>query len=265
MGCIYLITNLINNKKYIGQTKYDTSHRIKGHLYDVRTNRKNYHLYNAINKYGWENFQVETLEKNIPEEDLDTLEIYYIGLYDTYNNGYNKTLGGGGIRGYHHTPETKQKISKNHNPNMYTKERAEKISFANKGKPKSEEHKRKLSEWAKQRTGENNPFYGKHHSKETLEKNKESHRKYIYYQVDLNTGNIINEFSNIDLIYEYIINNQLSKGKKTSICYRIYATIEGRQKEAYGYGWIGKSVTTISQESKVEDELPLEVHSNLKD
>ena len=55
-----------------------------------------YKIYNAINKYGAENFYVETLEENIPIEELDEKEIEYIAKYDSYNNGYNSTPGGDG-------------------------------------------------------------------------------------------------------------------------------------------------------------------------
>lgn len=58
--------------------------------------RSSYKIYNAINKYGAENFYVETLEENIPLDKLDEKEIEYIAEYDSYNNGYNSTPGGDG-------------------------------------------------------------------------------------------------------------------------------------------------------------------------
>ena len=56
--------------------------------------RTSYKIYNAINKYGKDNFYVETLESNIPISELDNKEIEYIELYDSFNNGYNSTPGG---------------------------------------------------------------------------------------------------------------------------------------------------------------------------
>ena len=56
--------------------------------------RGTYKIYNAINKYGKENFYYEILEQNIDEDLIDDLEIYYIELYDSYENGYNSTRGG---------------------------------------------------------------------------------------------------------------------------------------------------------------------------
>lgn len=240
MGYIYCITNKINGKQYIGQTKHDDNTRLKEHFQIAEHTKRNLHLYNAIRKYGKDNFEITILKNNLLEDELDKWEIYYIGKYNTFENGYNNTLGGGGIRGYHHSEETKQKISENHNPNIYTKERAEKISFANKGKPKSEEHKRKLSECAKQRVGEKNPFYGKHHKKETIMNNSIAHRKYVFIQIDLVTGLELNRFNSIQDVCKYIVDNNLSKAKESSIAYRIYTTIYGNQSSAYGYGWIGE-------------------------
>lgn len=56
--------------------------------------RGSYKIYNAINKYGKENFYYEILEQNIDEDLIDDLEIYYIELYNSYENGYNSTRGG---------------------------------------------------------------------------------------------------------------------------------------------------------------------------
>ena len=55
-----------------------------------------YKLYNAMNKYGKENFYVETIESGIPIDKLDKKEIQYIEEYDSYKNGYNSTKGGDG-------------------------------------------------------------------------------------------------------------------------------------------------------------------------
>lgn len=235
MGYIYLITNNITKKQYVGQTKFDDDRRIKEHLYESRGNN-NLHLYNSIRKYGWENFTVTHLEDNVDECDLDKLEMYYIGLYDTFNNGYNNTIGGGGIRGYHHSNETRKKISEHHNCS-YTKERADKISVALKGRKKSKEHRAKLSDIASKRVGEKNPFYGKHHNEKTLQANRIAHQRYRFFAYDLASGKQFESFDTIDDVVTYIVLHKLSKAKPQSIKYRIYATIEGRQKEAYGYGW----------------------------
>jgi group I intron endonuclease len=96
MAKIYKITNIINNKSYIGKTEKNIEERFKEHKKDI--NRRLFEkrpLYHAMNKYGIENFKIELLEKtNKPEER----EKYYIKYYDTFNSkkGYNATIGGDG-------------------------------------------------------------------------------------------------------------------------------------------------------------------------
>tara|TARA_B100001093_G_scaffold517226_2_gene598162 strand:+ start:1156 stop:1755 length:600 start_codon:yes stop_codon:yes gene_type:complete len=64
------------------------------------------YLSRSIQKHGWHNFKVEILIDDVPKENLDNLENYYIELKDTlYPNGYNLTLGGEGTSGYKCTPE----------------------------------------------------------------------------------------------------------------------------------------------------------------
>ena len=55
--------------------------------------RGSYKLYNAIAKYGKENFYIELLEETTPDK-LDEREIFYIEKFDSYKNGYNSTNGG---------------------------------------------------------------------------------------------------------------------------------------------------------------------------
>lgn len=87
-GCVYKIVNLINNKMYIGQTKNFTK-RIQCHKSSYINNDT--FLYNAINKYGWDNFEVSIVEDNIPNSHLRSRETYYIDMLDTYRNGYNSS------------------------------------------------------------------------------------------------------------------------------------------------------------------------------
>lgn len=100
---IYKITNLKNDKSYIGLS-FDIERRWKQHLgYAFNTSQEEvslYHnkLYNAIRKHGKENFRFEIIEE-CEKEKLKEREIYWIKYYDTYNNGYNLTTGGD-ISGY---------------------------------------------------------------------------------------------------------------------------------------------------------------------
>lgn len=95
-GIIYIITNSINDKVYIGQTIQTLNKRWEGHCRKACSeNEANMHIKRAIFKYGKDKFTIKELEKcNI--EELNEREIYYINLYNSYINGYNSTKGGSG-------------------------------------------------------------------------------------------------------------------------------------------------------------------------
>lgn len=96
MAFIYVITNNVNGKQYVGQTASTIEERWKEHL--KAKNRNNFGhrpLYHAMKKYGIENFSIEQLEE-CSIEDVSLREIYWIGKLDTYKNGYNATIGGDG-------------------------------------------------------------------------------------------------------------------------------------------------------------------------
>lgn len=93
-GIIYIITNSINNKVYIGQTIQTLENRWKAHCRNkCSSNEMNMRIKRAILKYGKQNFSITELER-CKVTELDEREIYYIKLYNSYNEGYNSTLGG---------------------------------------------------------------------------------------------------------------------------------------------------------------------------
>ncbi|WP_154990402.1 GIY-YIG nuclease family protein [Priestia megaterium] len=101
-GLIYLCTNLINGKKYIGKTIQGFNNRIAQHKYRSTT-KENSILYNSIRKHGWDNFKWEVLEYAYSNEELSEQEKKYIKEYNTFfknKNGYNMTYGGEGTTGY---------------------------------------------------------------------------------------------------------------------------------------------------------------------
>lgn len=100
MGYIYLITNKINQKKYVGQTSYSIEERFNQHI-KVSLKYKERPLYRAFNKYGISNFIIEQIEE-CPNSDLIKREQYWINKLDTFHNGYNATLGGEGTIIYNH-------------------------------------------------------------------------------------------------------------------------------------------------------------------
>jgi len=95
-GIIYKITNLINNKIYIGQTIMSLIIRKNQHKKNAKHNLKKGHLYESINKYGWENFYFEEIDSANKQNELDNKEIYWIKYYNSTDrlHGYNKSLGG---------------------------------------------------------------------------------------------------------------------------------------------------------------------------
>lgn len=91
-GFIYLTTNKINGKKYIGQRYYDTKEQWKSYLGSGNI------LKDAIKKYGKDNFTVEILENCETKELLDNREKYWIQKYNAIkdNTFYNIAIGGTG-------------------------------------------------------------------------------------------------------------------------------------------------------------------------
>ena len=85
---IYCYQNMLNNKKYIGLTSLTLKERAgkDGHNYKDCT-----HFWNAIQKYGWNNFNSKVLEENLTLDEAKEKEKYYIKLYKTNNSniGYN--------------------------------------------------------------------------------------------------------------------------------------------------------------------------------
>jgi group I intron endonuclease len=128
---IYKITNVINNKFYIGSTKHFVT-RKREHIYTLnkKTHRNNY-LQKAWNKYGEENFKFEILEENIGQENLLLREQHYLDLLKPYikNIGYNINPTAGSNLGF-----------------KMPKSAIEKIRQANTGKKHSEETRKKISE-----------------------------------------------------------------------------------------------------------------------
>ena len=102
-GIIYVHINKLNGKAYVGQTIQTLQDRWgKGSLYSACT-----HFYNAIQKYGWDNFEHKILECGLDIAELNEREKYWIEKYDSIKNGYNIREGG---NNQHLTEEHKEKI-----------------------------------------------------------------------------------------------------------------------------------------------------------
>lgn len=200
MKAIYSITNVINNKRYIGKSNF-LERRIDNHLRELRNNRHgNKHLQKAWNKYGESNFIIEIIEKIDNENILNDREIFWINAYSSHISkfGYNKTMGGDGgntneeIRekisnklkgenhplygktgklspnyGKKHSNETKEKIRKANTGKVISNQTREKLRLINLGKKHTEKTKVKISSSL---MGEKNAFYGRRHTEEAKKK-----------------------------------------------------------------------------------------------
>jgi group I intron endonuclease len=93
MYTIYKITNIVNNKVYIGQTRQEVIKRIKYHFNYLKRNvHNNLYLQKSYNKYGLESFKWEILENNISSSSKATeIEQYYMDKENSLieENGYN--------------------------------------------------------------------------------------------------------------------------------------------------------------------------------
>lgn len=138
---VYKITNIINDKLYFGVTQQEL--KIRWQQHKCNSNKKSYYLYNAMKKYGIENFIIEVVfEANTKKEMLEK-EIELITLFKTNNRlyGYNNSTGGESSRkGCKLTLEQRKKISeyqKNRKRKPHSKETKTAMSLSAKGRDMS--------------------------------------------------------------------------------------------------------------------------------
>lgn len=143
---IYKITNLINQKIYIGATRKGYKNRFKQHCNSVK-NHKNTLIGQAIAEYGEQNFKVEVL-KTVPDSEADFWEMYFIDKYKSLftQNGYNVTAGGKsnpmdavGVKSKHkaacNTPEHKKQVAKGAKNRVWTPEQRKQVADRNRTNP----------------------------------------------------------------------------------------------------------------------------------
>lgn len=209
-GFIYVITNNINGKQYVGKTTDTIEARYKKHLEEYKRPRcEKRPLYSAMNKYGLEHFSVKQLE----ECELDILNIreqYWIKQLNTYHNGYNATYGGDGTQLYNY-----ELIIQDYDNGMTGQEIIEKY----------------------------------HCDKDTVRlalvkagrdtKKNANDRNTCIPVVQLDKNNmVIQEFSSLGLAAKYLQENNYTADKKNeSVSNHISQVVRGIRKTAYGFKW----------------------------
>lgn len=158
--CIYMHTSP-SGKSYIGYSSYTIDERFKQHVNEsIRGSDTIFHK--ALRKHDADRFESIILEDNIEtHEKAKELEKYYIKKYDTFNpnklgsNGYNMTPGGDGVQlfgeyngmyGKTHSEEAKSKISEANTGNKFPDEAKIKLSKERTGVKRSIEHAKKIRE-----------------------------------------------------------------------------------------------------------------------
>ena len=205
MAYIYLITNDINGKQYVGKTYYNNiQERWKEHCRDYKRPRcEKRPLYDAMNKYGIEHFHIEEIEYVPPEVNLEEREIYWVAQYNTYYNGYNATLGGDGKHFANY-----ELIYKFYQQGKTCKEISQITGYDGDTIQKA---LRQYNITQKELVSRGRKFI-----------------KHKVAQIDIITEQVLNIFDSIQEAYIYL--NKQHSGHIASVC-------QGKRKTAYGYKW----------------------------
>lgn len=239
MSYIYLVTNKLNCKQYVGQ------HRYNGVGLDPKYFGSGVLLNKAYDKYGIENFTMELLEE-CPEEDLNPLEQLYIEHYNTLRpNGYNLTEGGEGVSGFKFSPETIEKLSLSHKGKKLSLETIEKMRQNRIGYVTPESTKEKIS----------NSLLGHYVSNETRKKLSESNKGRVAWNKGLEMSDEQKEKLSKININNPLLSKAVSQYTKDGTFVKTYASTaeaarilnsspshiaeccNGKRKTAYGSIW----------------------------
>lgn len=254
MGYIYKITNIKNNKCYIGETIQDIKKRWRGHLSAIKRDGGCKALKLAITKYGLENFNFEVIIICFDDDRL-IYEKQYIKKYNSLvPNGYNILEGGQeGVLGFKHSEETKRLISEKSKENSNRSEikelsrqrmielnkrinsgeivkksekwykALEEGRIGNRGGKSTDETKKKISEGLKR-------FF---ESNDGSSINKDKHRQ-IMTKV---RGRKISQYTKEGILI-VTFDSIILASDATGIGYRaIQSNLAGRSKSSGGYIW----------------------------
>jgi group I intron endonuclease len=135
MHYIYKITNILNNKLYIGQTVKSKKRWSQHKAYAKNPEQTKQYIHRAMNKHGIENFTFEIIDCAVDQSQADCIEYCLITEYDSRNKekGYNLWPGGNSRKGFHHSEETKTKLRAIRAKQIFTQESQLKKSKTLKG------------------------------------------------------------------------------------------------------------------------------------
>ena len=209
MAYIYKIIIDINDKVYIGKTEFSIKKRLAEHCRDaLRERNEKRPLYSAMKKYGVEHFFIELVEEtNVPEER----EAYWIKYYNSFEKGYNATLGGDG----------KKYIDYDLVIQTYKKE-LNAVTTANILNISPDSVRKILKE--------NNVEII---SSQEISAKKNSKKVEMF---DLN-DNYIRTFNSMIEAGKYLIDNKKSNCKLTTIRQHISEVVRGKRKTCAGFKW----------------------------
>lgn len=220
--CIYKHTSP-SGKVYIGQTSLKPENRWN----NGRGYKTSPFIFNAINKYGWNNIQHEVLFTGLDQLNADIIEEDLIYYYKQIGKSYNLATGGKVNRGWKLSEESKKKLSEAHKGKKMSDEAKEKLRILSTGRTHSDETKEKMR---LNNLGENNPNYGKSPSEEIREKISKARKgkgtKKVE-QIDKNTLEVIRVWDSLSEV-ERQLNIPVTNISK--VC-------KGKQKTAGGYKW----------------------------
>ena len=150
---VYIHINKSNQKKYVGITSRKPTVRWKRNGEGYKSSP---YFYNAIKKYGWDNFEHNILFTNLSEKEAKEKEKELIKFYKSniHDFGYNCTEGGDGVCGLKRTPEQIEKIKQALAGRELSEEHKKLLSEIMKGRVFSEDWKNKISQ---SHIGELNP------------------------------------------------------------------------------------------------------------
>lgn len=224
-GQIYLITNKVNGKIYIGQTIGKVNERFSDHCSSARTQPKKHNtvFHSAIRKYGQQSFNYQSICFCFSRESLNEAEISLIKTYDSINKkiGYNICEGGQYNIDIIWSDKAKEGARQRQLGKKHSEETKAKMSASRKGHLVSEETRRKISIIHKGRKGhgKGKPWLGKKmpfcliYKRGAFNKGKDHASSIKIVQLDLNK-NFIQQFDSFSIATEKLKIHNISRAVK---------------------------------------------------